>query len=134
MSFHSYNHGLVTSTKGMAIEFVKITDLHLATQAVNDGNSNLVLSCTKGATGIYTITLRKPWPPFLLACVPSISSTSAVTDLIHPRYKDASYSATAGTFEVHLINDDDVGPGVAVDGASANELHLMLVFERYKRI
>src|SRR5689334_20873532 len=114
---HSYNHGLVTSSKGLAIEFVKITGLNGSTQTVDDGKSGLVLSCAKGSTGIYTVTLKKPYPPKILACIPSITSVSATTDLIHPRYKDASYSATAGTFEVHLINDDDSGAGVAVDGA-----------------
>src|SRR5574338_158837 len=134
MAYHSYNHGLVTSSKGMAIEFVKITGLNGATQTVDDGNSNLVLSCTKGATGVYTVTLNKPYPPSLLACMPAISSTSPTTDLIPPRYKDASYDPDAGTFEVHLINDDDAAAGVAVDGGAANELHLMLVFGRYNHI
>lgn len=139
MSTHSYNHGLVTSTKGMAIEFVKITGLNVSAGAsaactVDDGNSNLVLKCIHGATGVYTVTLNKPYPYMMLACVPAISSASATTDLIHARYKDASYSNTAGTFEIHLINDDDSGAGVAVAGGAANELHLMLVFGRYKHI
>lgn len=132
--FHSYNHGLVTSSKGMAIEFIKITGLDGATQTVDDGHSNLVLSCTKGSTGVYTITLNKPYPPALLAIVPAISSTSPTTDLIHPRYTDSSYSATAGTFEIHLINDDDSGAGVAVDGLAANILSVVVVFQRYTRL
>lgn len=131
---HSYNHGMVTSSKGMAIEFAKITGLNSATQTVDDGRSGLLLSCAKGSTGVYTFTLNKPYPYDLLVCVPSISSTSATTDLIHARYKDASYSNSAGTFEVHLINDDDSGAGVAVDGLAANELHLVMVFRRYKSI
>lgn len=134
MGYHSYNHGLVTSSKGLAIEFVKITGLDGATQTVDDGDSNLVLSCEKGATGVYTITLNKPYPPKLLLCHPSISSTSATTDLIHARYTDSSYSATAGTFTVHLVNDDDSGAGVAVDGGAANILTLVLVFNRYNNL
>jgi hypothetical protein len=126
---HSYNHGLVTSSKGLAIEFVKITGLNGATQTVDDGDSGIVTSCAKGATGIYTITLAKPRPPKLLACIPSISS-----DMIFARYKDASYNATAGTLEIHLINDDDAAAGVAVDGASTNELHVILIFNRYKNL
>jgi hypothetical protein len=132
--FHSYNHGLVTPTKGMAIAFVKLTGLNSATQTVEDANSNLILSCTKGATGIYTITLNKPYPYAMIACIPAVSSASATTDMIFPRYKDNSYSNTAGTFEIHLINDDDSGAGVAVDGASTNELHLILVFSRYRNL
>lgn len=131
---HSYNHGLVTSSKGLAIEFVKVTGLNTSPNTVDDGDSGLILSCTKGATGIYTFTLNKPYPPKMLAVFPSITSTSATTDLIHARYKDASYSSTAGTFEIHLINDDDSGAGVAVDGGSANELHVILVFNRYKNL
>jgi hypothetical protein len=131
---HSYNHGLVTSSKGLAIEFVKITGLNGATQTVDDGDSGLVSGCAKGATGVYTVTLRTPRPPKLLACIPSVSSTSPTTDLIHARYKDASYSASAGTFEVHLVNDDDSGAGVAVDGGAANELHLVLIFNRYNNL
>ena len=136
MPYHSYNHGLVTSAKGVAIEFVKVTGLDVAPAAdadctVEDGNSNLILSCIHGATGVYTFTLNKPYPPRLLACIPTISSTSAVTDLIHARYNNGSYSASAGTFEVHLINDDDAGVGVAVAGGADDELMLVLVFERY---
>ncbi len=136
---HSYNHGLVTSSKGLAIEFVKVTGLNVAPGAsalctVDDGDSGLVFKCVHGATGIYTFTLNKPYPPKILLCIPSISSTSATTDLIIPRYKDASYSSTAGTFEVHLVNDDDSGAGVAVAGGAANELNLVLVFNRYKNL
>lgn len=134
---HSYNHGLVTSSKGLAIEFVKITGLNVAVGqncTVDDGDSGLVQKCVHTATGIYTLTLTKPYPPKVLAVMPSISSTSATTDLIHPRWTDSNYSSTAGTLEVHLINDDDVTAGVAVDGAAANVLNLVLVFNRYKNL
>jgi hypothetical protein len=139
MAYHSYNHGLVTSSKGVAIEFVKITGLDVAPAAdaectVADGNSNLISSCIHGATGVYTITLNKPYPPRLLACIPSISSTSAVTDLVHARYNNGSYSASAGTLEIHLVNDDDAGAGVAVAGGANDELMLVLAFERYTNI
>jgi hypothetical protein len=139
MATHSYNHGLVTSSKGMAIEFVKVTGLDVAAAAdaectVNDGYSNLINSCVHGATGVYTFTLNKPYPPRLLMCVPTVSSTSATTDLIHARYNNGSYSSTAGTFEVHLVNDDDSGAGVAVAGGANDELMLVLVFERYKSL
>lgn len=136
---HSYNHGLVTSSKGLAIEFIKVTGLNVApgvsaTCTVDDGDSGLILSCIHGATGVYTFTLKKPYPPKMLAVIPVISSTSATTDLIHARWTDANYSATAGTFEVHLINDDDSGAGVAVAGGAANVLNLILVFNRYTNL
>ena len=136
---HSYNHGLVTSSKGLAIEFVKVTGLDVApgvaaTCTVDDGNSGLVFSVIHSATGIYDVTLVKPYPPKLLACIPSISSTSATTDLIHPRIDNAGYNATTGTFQVHLINDDDAGAGVAVAGGASDELMMILVFNRYNNL
>ncbi len=133
---HSYNHGLVTSSKGCAIEFVRVTNLDITPAAdaacdVEDGASNLVLTCITAATGVYSFTLNKPYPPGLLAVIPSISSTSATTDLIHARYNNGSYDPDAGTFEIHLVNDDDSGAGVAVAGGADDELNLILVFQRY---
>lgn len=134
---HSYNHGLVTSSKGLAIEFLKITGLNVAVGqncTVDDGDSGLVLRCVHTATGVYTLTFTKPYPPKILAVIPSISSTSATTDLIHARWTDGNYNSTAGTMELHLINDDDVTTGVAVDGAAANWLNVVLIFNRYKNL
>lgn len=140
--YHSYNHGLVTSTKGLAIEAAKITALDVAAgtgsthycTVAEQGNSNLIAHVEHTSTGIYTVQLNLPYPPALVICIPSISSTSATTDLIHARYTDGSYSATAGTFEIELINDDDSGAGVAVAGGSANELHLLMMFRRYTNV
>lgn len=139
MTTHSYNHGLVTSSKGFAIEFVKVTNLDITPAAdaecdVEDGHSNLIDTVITAATGIYSFTLNKPYPPELLLCIPMVSSTSATTDLIHARYNNGSYDATAGTFEIHLINDDDSGAGVAVAGGADDELMVMLVFGRYTNI
>lgn len=139
MGYHSYNHGLVTSSKGMAIEFVKVTGLDISPAAdaecdVDDGNSNLIESVIHSATGIYDFQLNLPYPPTMVACIPSISSTSATTDLVHPRIDNAGYDASAGTFTVHLINDDDSGAGVAVAGGADDELMLILVFGRYTNI
>lgn len=134
---HSYNHGLVTSSKGLAIEFIKITGLNVAVGqlcTVDDGDSGLVLKCTHTATGVYTLTFTKPYPPKILAVIPSISSTSPTTDLIHARWTDGNYSSTAGTLELELINDDDAGTPVATDGLAANWLNVVLVFNRYKNL
>ena len=139
MGFHSYNHGLVTSTKGLAIEAAKITALDVAggsgsthyCTVAEQGNSNLIQYVEHTSTGVYTVQLNKPYPHAMVACLPAISSVSATTDLIHPRYTDASYSATTGQFTIQLIDDDDSGAGVAVAGGSANELHLLMMFKRY---
>lgn len=139
MPYHSYNHGLVTSSKGLAIEFAKITDLdvsagsgssHYAT-VEEQGNSNFIQFVEHTSTGVYTFQFNKPYPPFLVVCLPAISSTSPTTDLIHARYADGSYDETLGTLVVHLVNDDDAGAGVAVAGGATNELHLIMVFSRY---
>jgi hypothetical protein len=134
---HSYNHGLVTSSKGLAIEFIKITGLNVAVSGlctVDDGDSGLVLKCVHTATGVYTLTFTKPYPPKVLAVIPSISSTSPTTDLIHARWTDGNYSSSAGTLELELINDDDAGTPVATDGLAANWLNVVLVFNRYKNL
>lgn len=139
MPFHSYNHGLVTSSKGLAIEFVKLTGLDVTPAAdaeltVDDGHSNLVDTAITAATGVIDIQLNKPYPPSLVACIPSISASAATQDLIHARYVDGSYDATEGTLQVVLTNDDDSGAGVAVAGGADNELHMILVFQRYTNL
>lgn len=136
MPFHSYNHGLVTSSKGLAIEFVKMTGLNITPAAdaeltVDDGHANLVASAITAATGVITVQLNKPYPPSVVAVIPAISSTSATTDLIHARYNNGSYDSATGTFEIHLVNDDDTGAGVAVAGGANDELMVILVFARY---
>lgn len=137
MGLHSYNHGLVTSSKGMAIEFVKVTGMNVAPAAdanctVDDGNSNLILSCIHTATGVYTFTLNKPYPPSLLCVIPSFSNPDGVTDIRIPAYDTASYSASAGTFVINLMNDDDAGtPVLAAAANAADHMSLILVFGRY---
>ena len=139
MSYHSYNHGLVTSSKGMAIEFVSVSNLDISPAAdaecdVDDGNSNLIQSVIHSATGIYDFQLNLPYPPSLVAFAPSISQTSATTDLIHPRLDNVGYNASTGVFTVFLVNDDDSGAGVAVAGGADDVLSLVLVFGRYTNI
>lgn len=136
MPYHSYNHGLVTSAKGLAIEFVKLTGLDISPAAdaeltVDDGNSNLIASAITAATGVITVTLNKPYPPALLAVIPSLSQTSATTDLTHARYDNAGYDPDTGVFTIYLVNDDDSGAGVAVAGGADDELCMILVFHRY---
>lgn len=133
---HSYNHGLVTSSKGAAIEFVKVTGLDVTPGAaaactVNDLKSGLILTCIHSATGVYDFTLTLPYPPSLVICQPTISRATGTTDLLFPSYVSASYSASAGTFQVVVSNDDDSGAPILAAGAATDELHLVLVFRRY---
>lgn len=133
---HSYNHGLVTSSKGAAIEFVKVTGLDVApgptaTCTVDDCKAGLISSVIHSATGIYDFTLTLPYPPSLVAVMPHISNADGTTDLVFPSYDSATYAPTTGTFTVRLSNDDDSGAPVLVAGGATDELYLILVFRRY---
>jgi hypothetical protein len=133
---HSYNHGLVTSSKGCAIEFVKVTGLNVApgaaaTCTVDDGASNLVRSVIHASTGVFNVQLNQPFPPDLLGVIPAISNADGTTDLVHPAYDSATYDADLGTFTIRLMNDDDSGAPVLVAGGATDELSLILVFKRY---
>ena len=135
---HSYNHGLVTSSKGAAIEFVKVTGLDIAPGAtsasnctVDDVKSGLVSYCRHTATGEYTFQLTLPYPPSLPICQPQVSNANGTTDLRHASYKSASYSASTGRFIVVLSDDDDSGAPVLAAGAATDELHLVMAFRRY---
>lgn len=133
---HSYNHGLVTSSKGLAIEFVKVTGLDVAAAAdaectVDDGKAGLVTSVIHSATGVYDFQLSQPYPPFLLMCVPAISNADGTTDLRFPAYDSGTYDASDGTFTIRLMNDDDSGAPVLAAGGATDELHVLLVFKRY---
>ena len=135
MGLHSYNHGLVTSSKGMAIEFVKVTTLDetpgAAVEAtVEDGNSNLILKVIHSATGTFDFYLNKPYPPSLLLCSPVMSTAAGTTDQFST-YKSGSYSATTGIFTVFLSDDDGDGTPALADGAATDEMHVTLVFSRY---
>jgi hypothetical protein len=135
---HSYNHGLVTSSKGAAIEFVKLTGLNVAPGAtstsnlvVNDIRSGVINYARHTATGVITVQLSLPYPPSLPICLCDMSNADGITDLLHPTYRSNSYNATTGQFIVQITNDDDVGAGVLAAGGATDELHLVLAFRRY---
>lgn len=133
---HSYNHGLVTSSKGAAIEFVKVTGLDVSPAAdaectVDDCRAGLIDTVIHSATGVYDFQLTLPYPPSLVACIPAISNADGTTDLVFPAYDSATYDSALGTFTVRLMNDDDTGAPVLVAGGATDELHLILVFRRY---
>ena len=133
---HSYNNGLHTTSKGVTYDVLRVNHLDTTTPDVlEDCKSGLVSSCAHTAdTGIYTFQLSLPYPPKLVVCQPSISCAAVTSEQIAPRYKTDSYDATAGTFVVFLLDDDDAGAGVAASDAkigSTAELHLVLAFNRY---
>lgn len=129
---HSYNHGLVTSMKGPALEAVRVTGLNNATCTVAEQcRSGFIKSVTKTGTGEYTFTLSLPYPPAIIICIPKINQAAVTDDILTARYDAASYSASAGTFVVHVANDDDSGAPVAADGGATDELHVLMMFRRY---
>lgn len=131
---HSYNNGLHTTSKGITVDAVRVTGLNTTPCTIaEDCKSGLISGVTKGATGVYTFQLTAPYPPKVVIIQPTISGVNPTTDIIHPQYKDASYNATTGQFVIELMNDDDAGTPVAVDGGATNELHVFMMFNRYTR-
>jgi hypothetical protein len=138
MSFHSYNHGMVSSAKGVAVEFAVVTGLDVSPAAdaectVNDLKSNFVDTVIHSATGVYDVQINKPYPAELY-CVAQLSAAAVAHDLLHARYVDDSYDPDAGTFQVVITNDDDNGAGVAAAGLSTNQLMLFMYCQRYTNI
>ena len=134
---HSYNNGLHTSSKGITVDSVRVTGLNgadasLATIA-EDCKSGLVASVTITAVGTYTFQLSKPYPPKLVVCMPRVSQATNTTDMLTASYKTASYDATLGTFVVNVSDDDDVGAPIAAKGSATDELHVLMMFNRYTR-
>lgn len=131
MGLHSYNHGVVTSMKGPAIEAFRITGMHTSPCTVADQcKANLVASVTI-ATGVVTVQLNQPYPPALVACFTQYGSASATEDIITARPREAGYTASTGVLLIDLSNDDDVADPVAASPAAADELHVMAIFRRY---
>lgn len=134
---YSYNNGLHTSSKGITIDALRVTDLDVADGAActiaEDAKSGLVDSVTHTGTGVYTFQLSKPYPPKLVICQPQLSQVTNTTDLLFASYDSGSYNATTGTFVVNVSNDDDSGAPAAANGSATDELHVLLMFNRYTR-
>lgn len=128
---HSYNHGLVTSMKGAAIEAVRITDLDSASNTIAEQSASGFVASSAIDTGVVTVQLAAPYPPRLVVCIPKMSGASATEDILTARYVEDSYDADAGTFEIAISNDDDSGAPIAGSPSSANELHVLMMFCRY---
>jgi hypothetical protein len=128
---HSYNHGMVTSMKGAAIEAVRITNLDAADNDIADQSASGLVASSAISSGLVTVQLAAPYPPRLVVCIPSLSGVSTTTDLGFARYVDDSYDADAGTFEIALSNDDDAGAPAALSPSATLELHILMVFCRY---
>lgn len=129
---HAYNNGLHTTSKGITYDAIRVTGLNatvgqLCTIA-EDCKSGLISSVTHTATGVYTFQMSVPYPPKVVSMQPEISAAGPTSTVLTARYQNASYNATTGQF---IIN---VSAGtVATDGGAADELHLVMAFNRYTR-
>lgn len=134
---HSYNNGLHTSSKGITVDAVRVTGMNVANGSLctiaEDCKSGLIASVTHTATGVYTFQLSAPYPPKMVNIQPQLSGDAVTDDLLHARYRAASYNATTGQFIVQVQNDDDITNAVAADGLATTELHVLMMFNRYTR-
>jgi hypothetical protein len=127
---HAYNYGMVGSSKGLAVETLRLvcTDGSGTLSVAEDGKAGLVSAVTRNAQGDYTVQLAKPYPPKIVTIQGEASTAGKTTASVNVRYKTASYDATAGTFS--FFTSDGAGTS-AVDPANAQEIHLLVIFRRY---
>ena len=129
---HIFGYGMNTASKGITVDAVRVTGLNVANGQLctiaEDSKAGFVASVTHTATGIYTFQLTVPYPPKVVTISPEMSSAAATSAALVARYQNASYNATTGQF----IVTTNVG-GVATDGGAADELHVIMLFNRYTR-
>lgn len=126
---YSYNHGLVTPSKGCAIECFRVTGLNNASPTVDDGKALFVNSCTKSPTGTYTFQLNQPYPPSIICVQPELSQANGSTAILTAQYKSASYNATTGQFVIFVMTGNAT-PSLA-DGGATDEMHVVMFVRRY---
>lgn len=103
------------------------TNTGSAPSLLKDGKAGLTVVRT--SAGLYTVQLPKPYPAQLIACVPNFAVATAGTADQQARYVRASYSATAGTFQIMLLLDDGT-PAIGEAGVAADEVDCIAVFNR----
>ena len=136
-SFHFYNNGLHTASKGITVDAVRIGNMDETPGAAvtcdieEDCKSGLISQVIHSATGTFDFYLTKPYPPKLVICQPELDCAAVTTDILKARYKQDSYDYTTGTFTVLVSNDDDSGAPVAADPAATDSMHVLLMFNRY---
>lgn len=125
---HTYNHGLVTSQKGAALEGFKCTFLSAAATLVDNGKSGILsTTITHTSTGLYTFQLVVPYPPKEIAIIPSLNCVSASGTILIARYVHGSYSNSTGQFQVAITNTSNS----ATDPTDNTALHMLIMFQRY---
>lgn len=102
-----------------------------AVGTITQGSGAFVTSVTKTATGRYTVQLASPYPASLLFVNPSLSASGVTANTFLIRYKEASYSATAGTFEIDVSVPAGAGAAttqVASDPENPSSIGAVLAF------
>jgi hypothetical protein len=128
---HQYNHGLVTSMKGPAIEAFRLTGMNVAACTIEDQCKSGLVASAAILTGVVTVQFSLPYPPAIVACTVSYSSLSALDDIITARPRLNGYNAATGQLIIDLSNDDDVTSPAAATPAASDELNVIAVFRRY---
>lgn len=129
---HSYNNGLHTTSKGITVDAVRIESLDSATPVVaEDCKSGLIQSVSRAVAGTYVLQLSKPYPPKLVVAFAKLTQASGVTARLEADVDQDGYDATNGTLTIYTSNDDAVGVPVLTSGAADQELHVLMMFNRY---
>lgn len=129
---HAYNNGLHTTSKGVTYDVVRVTGLNVTVGQLctiaEDVKSGLIASVTHTATGVYTFQMSVPYPPKVAVISPEISAAGPTSAILTARYQNGSYNSTTGQF---IINVSNATPAAA-DGGAADELQVVMSFNRYK--
>jgi hypothetical protein len=103
------------------------TNTSSAPSLLKDGKAGITV--TRTSAGLYTVQLPKPYPAQMIACVTGLAVATAGTADQQARYVRASYSATAGTFQIMLLLDDGT-PAIGEAGVAADEVDCVAVLNR----
>jgi hypothetical protein len=131
MPTHSYNHGIVTSAKGVALENFNVAiGAAGAVGAILQSSSNLVASVVRTSIGLYTVQLNTPYPPRLSACHVSFAQAVPGADTVIGYLTQGSYNATTGQFTISV---SDLEIPAADDPPNPSTMFVTLIFDRYTR-
>lgn len=125
---HSYNNGLLTTTRGCAMHAFRVTFGASGAPTLSDKGKSGFLTVARTAQGRYTFTIAQPRPALVVAVIPSLSCVAADGAVVHARYVEGSYDATAGTFEIDTTADEDAP--AAADPTSGTAMDVILVTQR----
>lgn len=102
-----------------------------AVGTVSQGSGGFVSGVAKTATGRYTVTLNTPYPSSIIYVHPTLSISAVTAGTSKCAYKEGSYSASAGTFEITVskpTDDTHATTQVAVDPENPSEIMVDLAF------